>query len=142
MSNELDPLTRRLTLSQGNMVPSLADNPSCLPEVGVGSRLSGLDNQAKMSVSKPCGSSPNPAGSLVETGGGGMPDVIGKVPCLWAFAISFRSTRSRDSPGSVDQGAVQRLGHTHTCVGLLPEHQGLGQTARRLSLRASSQSSE
>jgi hypothetical protein len=124
------------------MVPSLADNPSCLPEVGVGSRLSGLDNQAKMSVSKPFGSSPNPAGSLAEIGGGGIPDVIGRVPCLWAFAISFRRTRSRDRPGSVDEHAFHHVGHTYTCVGLLLEHQDHELTARRLSLRASSQSSE
>jgi len=71
-----------------------------------------------------------------------MPDVIGRVPCLWAFAISFRRTRSSDRPGSVDQNRFQSLAHTYTCADLQPEHQDLGQTARRLSLRASSQSNE
>jgi hypothetical protein len=71
-----------------------------------------------------------------------MPDVIGRVPCLWAFAISFRRTRSRDRPGSVNQHAFEDTGRTHICVGLLLEHQDLGLTARRLSLLASSQSGE
>ena len=107
---------RRLTLSQGNMVPSLADSPSCLPEAGVGSRLSGLDSHAKMSVSNPCDSSCSPPGSLAEIGGGGIPDVIGRVPCLWAFAISFRRTRSRDRPGStISKQNDDRLTFVQVC---------------------------
>ena len=121
------------------MVPSLAESPSARPEAGVGSRLSGLDNQAKMSVSKPWDSNWSPPGSLVETGGGGIPDVMGNVPCRWAFAISFRSTRSSDRPGSDDQPSRSSTHRTYTCADLLLEHPDLERIAPRRSPPASSQ---
>jgi len=99
----------RRTLSHGNMVPSVADKPSARLEAWGGSRLSGLDSQANISVSKPAGSNCNPPGSLLGAGGG-MPEAMGSIPCLWAFAISLRRTRSRDRPGSSCQIGLKQRG--------------------------------